>query len=62
MSAWGSPSFMQGFLIQRTQLEGVEIEREGMGFPSLGEFQEWGLGAEGPLSCSVFLSSCSFSV
>ena len=29
---------MQGFLVQRTQLEGVDIEREGMGFPSLGEF------------------------
>ena len=38
MSAWSSPSFMQGFLVQRTQLEGVDIEREGMGFPSLGEF------------------------
>lgn len=37
-SARSSLSFMQGFLVQQTQLEGVEIGREGMGFPSLGEF------------------------
>lgn len=34
VSVWSSPSFM----VQRTQLEEVEIEREEMGLPSLGEF------------------------
>ena len=38
LSARSPPSFMQGFLVQQTQLEGVEIQREGMGFLSLGEF------------------------